>query len=70
MYFLSGQKKITLKSEDLSPLIEQANSLELPISIHSNDENVPLLMVIGPAANNEIDKVTGNLKLYSWKNFS
>ena len=65
MYFLSGQKKITLKSEDLNPLIEKANSIELPISIHSDDENLPLLMVIGPAANNEIDKVTGHLKLYS-----
>ena len=60
MFFLSGQKKITLKADDLGPLLARAIELDLPRSTYGDE-----LLVIGPAANADVDKVTGHLKLYS-----
>ena len=68
MYFLSGQKKITLKADDLTEIISQAQFKGLPVSIEEQD-GVPVIAAIGPASNSTIDKVTGSLKLYSWNKF-
>ena len=62
-YMLSGQKKITLKADDLGPLRARAIELELPHCVATpGAEDV---LVIGPAAAADVDKVTGHLKLYS-----
>ena len=65
LYFISGQKKVTLKAKHLEPLISKAESLKLPMAIVNDDENQPTILVLGPAANNNIDEVTGSLKLFS-----
>lgn len=64
MFTVSGQKKVTLKTRQLEPLISKAQSSELPMSVVNDDKNEPTILVLGPAANNNIDEITGSLKLF------
>lgn len=73
-WFVSGQKKIVVRVDDLETLQSlhrKARELGLPrhIVVDAGRTQVapstPTVLAIGPASATEIDKITGNCKLYS-----
>ncbi len=70
---MTGQKKVVLRVENLEELLniyEKAKLEGLPSSIVSDAGLTQLppgtrtAVAIGPAPENRVDKITGNLKLY------
>ena len=61
-FMLSGQKKVTLKAENVGDLYEKCAKINLNVHMVEKDGK-QLLLAVGPNNAVDVDHITGKLKL-------